>query len=106
MGKWIVRRRPSAGTTFGFAALVVALGGAAFAAIPDSSGTIHGCYQKANGNLRVVESASEAVRVTARDGHRGKGCQHRSRDQPFSAALPRRGWCTHPSQQRYLDTAR
>lgn len=38
------------------AALVVALGGAAFAAIPDSNGTIHACYQKNNGNLRVVES--------------------------------------------------
>jgi hypothetical protein len=57
--KWIVRHRPSPGTTFGFAALVIALGGVAFAAIPDSSGTIHGCYQKSNGSLRIVESASD-----------------------------------------------
>ena len=59
MGKWIRRRRPSPGTAFGFAALVIALGGAAFAAIPDSSGTIHGCYLKSNGSLRVVESAGD-----------------------------------------------
>ena len=38
------------------AAVALALGGVAFAAIPDSSGTIHACYQKGNGNLRVVES--------------------------------------------------
>jgi len=41
----------------GLAALVVALGGVAFATIPDSSGTIHSCYNPA-GNLRVVESAN------------------------------------------------
>lgn len=56
---WIRRHRPSPGTAFGAAALMIALGGVAFAAIPDSSGTIHGCYQKSNGNLRVVDSASE-----------------------------------------------
>ena len=54
---WIRKHRPSPGTAFGLAALVIALGGAAFAAIPDSSGTIHACYNKSNGNLRVVESA-------------------------------------------------
>ena len=30
-------------------------GGAAWAAIPDGSGEIHGCYQKNVGNLRVVD---------------------------------------------------
>jgi hypothetical protein len=40
-------------------ALVVAVGGVAFATIPDSQGTIHGCYLKANGSLRVAESASD-----------------------------------------------
>jgi hypothetical protein len=40
-------------------ALIVALGGAAFAAIPDQSGTIHACHQKSNGNLRVVESSAD-----------------------------------------------
>jgi hypothetical protein len=39
--------------------LMVALGGVAFAAIPDSNGKIHGCYQTNNGNLRVVESPSQ-----------------------------------------------
>jgi hypothetical protein len=33
----------------------VGVGGAAFAAIPDSSGAIHGCYQKNVGNLRVID---------------------------------------------------
>jgi len=56
---WIRQHRPSPGTVFGFAALVVALGGVAFAAIPDSNGTIHGCYQKQRGNLRVVDSSDE-----------------------------------------------
>jgi hypothetical protein len=55
-------RRPSAGTVFGFAALVVAIGGVAFAAIPDSGGTIHGCYKRQDGDLRVVESASDCRR--------------------------------------------
>ena len=39
----------------------VAVGGIAYAAIPDSSGLIHGCFQKINGNLRVIDSG-------------GKGC--------------------------------
>ena len=52
-------RRPSPGTAFGFAALMIALGGAAFAAIPDSGGMIHGCYLKNNGNLRVVDAAGD-----------------------------------------------
>jgi hypothetical protein len=37
---------------------VLAMGGVAFAAIPDSNGVIHGCFKKAGGNLRVVDSAS------------------------------------------------
>ena len=57
--RWIREHRPTPGTILGLAALVVALGGAAFAAIPDSGGTIHACYQKNNGNLRVVESDAE-----------------------------------------------
>jgi hypothetical protein len=55
----IRKRMPSPATGIALAALVVALGGAAFAAIPDPGGTIHGCYQKSNGNLRVTESASD-----------------------------------------------
>jgi len=56
---WIRNHRLSPATAIAIAALVVALGGAAFAAIPDSSGTIHACYQKSNGNLRAVEAAGE-----------------------------------------------
>jgi hypothetical protein len=33
-------------------------GSAAFAAIPDSSGVINGCYQKNVGNLRVIDSSA------------------------------------------------
>jgi Collagen triple helix repeat (20 copies) len=33
-------------------------GGVAFAAIPDSSGVIHGCYQKNVGNLRVIDPSA------------------------------------------------
>jgi hypothetical protein len=39
------------------AALVVALGGAAYAAIPDGSGVITGCYD-GGGNLKVIDTAS------------------------------------------------
>jgi hypothetical protein len=56
---WIRKHLPSPATAIAIGALVVALGGAAFAAIPDSNGTIHGCYQKNNGNLRVVDAAGE-----------------------------------------------
>jgi hypothetical protein len=41
------------------AGVTIGLGGVAFATIPDSSKTIHGCYNKSNGNLRVVESAGD-----------------------------------------------
>jgi hypothetical protein len=51
--------RPSPATIIALAALGVSLGGVAYATIPDSSGTIHACYQKSQGNLRVVESASD-----------------------------------------------
>jgi hypothetical protein len=57
--KGMLRHRPSPAMVVALAALVVAVGGVAFATIPDSSGTIHGCFQKANGNLRVVESATD-----------------------------------------------
>ena len=40
-------------------ALVLAsVGGVAWATIPDSSGVIHGCYQKDNGQLRVIDPSS------------------------------------------------
>src|SRR5690242_6490158 len=56
---WIRSHRPSPGAAFGLAAVLVALGGVALAAIPDSDGTIHACYQKRSGALRVVESTGD-----------------------------------------------
>lgn len=56
---WIGRHRPSPATALALSALIVALGGVAYATIPDSGGTIHGCFGNANGNLRVVESARD-----------------------------------------------
>jgi hypothetical protein len=64
MSSWLraARRRcPSPGTALGFAALLVALGGMAHAAIPAPDGTIHGCYYRpgvlntGQGDLRVVD---------------------------------------------------
>jgi hypothetical protein len=57
MKDWTGRRLTLIGL---FVGVGVAVGGIAYAAIPDSSGLIHGCYQK-NGNLRVIDST-------------GKGC--------------------------------
>ena len=57
--KWILRCTPSPATAMALAALVVAVGGVAYATIPDSSGTIHGCFSNTNGILRVVESAND-----------------------------------------------
>jgi hypothetical protein len=37
------------------AVLFAVAGGIAYATIPDSGGTIHGCYQKNSGQLRVVD---------------------------------------------------
>ena len=31
-------------------------GGIAYATVPDSSGVIHGCYQKNQGTLRVIDT--------------------------------------------------
>jgi len=53
------------GRRLGLIGLVVGVGvavaGIAYASIPDSGGLIQGCYQKNNGNLRVIDST-------------GKGC--------------------------------
>lgn len=39
------------------ATTLIAAGGAAVAAIPDSGGVIHGCYSKGLGSLRVIDTA-------------------------------------------------
>jgi hypothetical protein len=49
--------KPSPAMVVALVGVVIGLGGVAFATIPDSSGTIHGCYGP-QGNLRVVESAA------------------------------------------------
>ena len=38
-------------------AALVALGGIAYATIPDASGVINGCYSKTSGALRVIDKA-------------------------------------------------
>ena len=52
-----ISRRPSPAMAVAFVALLVALGGAAEAAIPDSSGVIHGCYSN-TGQLSVIDSSN------------------------------------------------
>jgi hypothetical protein len=37
-------------------------GGIAFAAIPDQGGVINGCYQKNEGQLRVIDPAADSCR--------------------------------------------
>ena len=50
-------RRPSPALVVATAALVVALGGVTYAAIPASDGTIHSCYD-ARGSLHVVDEGT------------------------------------------------
>jgi hypothetical protein len=50
--------RPSPALIVATAALAVALGGVAYATIPDSGGVIHGCYQKTVGSLRVIDPST------------------------------------------------
>ena len=40
------------------AAILCAAGAFAYASVPDAGGTIHGCYDKAIGQLRVIDTAS------------------------------------------------
>ena len=54
----LLRRRPALIAT-GLAAAVALGTGLAFAAIPGAGGVIHGCYKAQNGQLRVVDSASD-----------------------------------------------
>jgi hypothetical protein len=46
------------------AGAAVAAGGIAVASIPDQSGVIHGCYNKTDGTLRVIDTASHHCRST------------------------------------------
>lgn len=53
------------------AAALVGIAGAAYAAIPDSNGVIHGCYANSDGSLRVIDSGAgqscKAKKETALD---------------------------------------
>jgi len=51
-------RRPSPAMVVAILALLVALGGAAEASIPDGTGVIHGCYLTNGGALSVIDSPS------------------------------------------------
>jgi hypothetical protein len=46
----------------GGAIATVALAGTAYAAIPGGDGTIHGCYAKSGGTLRVIDASVTTVR--------------------------------------------
>src|SRR3954452_22837794 len=50
-------KRPSPAMVVSIVALVLAAGGFAVAAMPSPDGTIHGCYKKDGGALRVVKGA-------------------------------------------------
>src|SRR4051812_29432177 len=50
-------KRPSPAMVVAIVALVLAAGGFAMAAIPAADGTIHGCYKRDGGALRVVKGA-------------------------------------------------
>lgn len=50
--------RPSPALALSTLALVAALGGGAWAAIPGPEGIIHGCYNRHNGAVRVIDTAT------------------------------------------------
>lgn len=52
-------RRPTVSGGIAIAALALAVGGTAWASIPDSGGVIHACYSKGVGLLRVIDSPSQ-----------------------------------------------
>ena len=48
----VFKFRASPGVLIGAIGVIVGLGGIALAAIPDSGGVIHGCYQKQSGKTQ------------------------------------------------------
>ena len=82
------------------AAVGVVGGGAALAAIPDSSGVINGCYQKNVGNLRVIDSSagdscrpSEIAISWSQTGPQGPGQGAGRTDRRVTPARPVRLAC-------------
>jgi hypothetical protein len=55
--------------------VAIAVGGIAYASIPDSNGVIHGCYVRTTGKLRVIDSG-------------GKGCEKGERPLNWSQTGP------------------
>jgi hypothetical protein len=53
------RRRPAPGVVIASVAALAALGSGAYAAMPGGDGTIQGCSQKNNGQLRVIDTDGE-----------------------------------------------
>ena len=87
--KRIPHVKASPATVIALVALVVAVAGVAYATIPDSTGTIHACYQKRSGDLRVVRSAddcrsSERALSWNQQGPAGAAVVARMRGGPFT----------------------
>jgi hypothetical protein len=82
MMREILGYRPSPATAIALTALAVALGGVAYATIPDSNGTIHGCYQKNNGTLRVVDNGA-----TCRNSERALDWNQQGRPGPPGSSV-------------------
>jgi hypothetical protein len=69
--------------------IALVAGGIAYAAIPDGSGVIHGCYQKNQGTLRVIDtgttqtcSSSEAPLTWSQTGPQGQPGQQGQQGPP------------------------
>jgi hypothetical protein len=54
-----VQRRIGGGASLGVG-LVILSSGVVVASIPDSGGVINGCYNKSNGNLRIIDTATDS----------------------------------------------
>ena len=57
-----MRRHVTGPRLFVLALLVLAAAGIAYATIPDASGTIHACYSKSGGTLRVIDASVTACK--------------------------------------------
>ena len=69
-------------------ATLVAAGGIAWSAIPDSSGAINACYADGNGRLRAVDAPADC----------------RSRETPIALGGPTRAYSNHPGGDVTLGT--
>ena len=76
------RFRPTPAVVVAIAALVVALGGVAYATIPDTNGVIHGCYASNAGLLGLLGEKPGEVRAI--DTDKGQTCQ--SGEMPLDLA--------------------